>query len=221
MVDFSYQSNGTCQDCWDLGPPPDTILTIPPPPMPTFFASSFINVGNRSNAPCPLLCDWTTGQGLEINEEFPFKGNLEENSWFLLTISSFTIILLLAMLLTLLILKFRQNQKMKSCLHKTTYNDRTYESILYPSMKDNHVLWATLTPKGKPQAVAVSSVPPPLPPRVSHVRSFENCAFADMDDYPTKYGRPRVSSPMRIENPNMPPLNFYPSFKRNHYPSLL
>lgn len=110
---------------------------------------------------------------------------------------------------------------MKSCLHKTTYNDRTYESILYPSMKDNHVLWATLTPKGKPQAVAVSSVPPPLPPRVSQVRSFENCAFADMDDYPMKYGRPRVSSPMRIENPNIPPLNFYPTFKRDNYPSLL
>lgn len=75
MVDFMYYSNGTCQDCWDLGPPPDTILTIPPPPMPTFFASSFITVGNRSNAPCPLLCDWTTGQGLEMNEEFLYKGN--------------------------------------------------------------------------------------------------------------------------------------------------
>lgn len=66
--------NETCKDCWDLDPPPDMILTIPPPPMPTFFASSFITVGNRSNVPCPLLCDWTTGQGMEMKEESPRIG---------------------------------------------------------------------------------------------------------------------------------------------------
>lgn len=116
-----------------------------------------------------------------------------------------------------------RNQKMKSCLQKTTgtYNDRTYESILYPSLKDNHVLWATLTTKGKPQTVAVTAMPPPLPPRLSQVRSFENCAFADLDDYSMKYGRPQVSSPVKIENPDIPPINFYPCLKRHNYPSLL
>lgn len=128
-----------------------------------------------------------------------------------------------------------RNQKMKSCLQKTTYNDRTYDSILYPSMKDNHVLWTTLTTKGKPQTIAITrtaatvatpasmslTLPPPLPPRVPHVRNFENCAFADVDDYSVRFGRPRVSSPMRIENPNIAPLNFYPTLKRHNYPSLL
>lgn len=110
------------------------------------------------------------------------------------------------------------------CLHKTTYNDRTYESILYPSLKENHVLWATLNEKGKPRTIAVTAMPPPLPPRGTHVRSFENCAFADVDEFSsqgTKCSRPRVSSPRRIENPNIPPLNFYPSLKRHDFPSLL
>lgn len=119
---------------------------------------------------------------------------------------------------------FVSSQKMKPSPHKTTYNDRTYESILYPSLKENHVLWATLNQKGKPRTVAITPLPPPLPPRGSHSsRSFENCAFADLDDYSatSRYGRPKVSSPRRIENPNMPPLNFYPSLKRHDVPSLL
>lgn len=102
----------------------------------------------------------------------------------------------------------------------STYNDCTYESILYPSLKDNQVLWATLTTKGKPQTVAVTTMPPPLPPRLSQVRNFENRAFADFDDY-SMYGRSQVSSPVKIEDPNIPPINFYPCLKRHNYPSLL
>ena len=112
---------------------------------------------------------------------------------------------------------------MKKSSHKTIYNDRTYESILYPSLKENHVLWATLNPKGRPQTVAITSLPPPLPPRGMHIRSFENSAFADLDDCSTTsiYRRPEVSLLRRFENLNTPPPNFYPSLKRHDVPSLL
>lgn len=112
---------------------------------------------------------------------------------------------------------------MKSCLQKTTgtYSDRTYESILYPSLNNNHIVWATLTRNGKPQTVKVTTIAPPLPPRVSQERSFENCAFAEVDDYSMTYGRPQISPPVKIQNPNIRPINFYPSLKRHNYPSLL
>lgn len=76
IIDMLPKFNSSCQDCWNLDPPPDMILTIPPPPMPTFFAGSFITANNRSNVPCSLLCDWTTGQGMEMTEELSHTGKL-------------------------------------------------------------------------------------------------------------------------------------------------
>lgn len=72
-----------------------------------------------------------------------------------------------------------------------------------------------------------SQNPPPLPPRLAEAagRNFENNAFADLDDgdeYSSKnLGKMRISSPLRIENANMPPINFYPTLKRHNYPSFL
>lgn len=48
-----------------MGPPPDTILGIPPPPLPAFLQRAPI-VNNTST--CSVLCDWTAGPGVEYVE---------------------------------------------------------------------------------------------------------------------------------------------------------
>jgi len=48
-----------------MGPPPDTILAIPPPPLPAFLQRAPI-VNNTST--CSVLCDWTAGPGVEYVE---------------------------------------------------------------------------------------------------------------------------------------------------------
>ena len=48
-----------------MGPPPDTILGIPPPPLPAFLQRAPV-VNNTST--CSVLCDWTAGPGVEYVE---------------------------------------------------------------------------------------------------------------------------------------------------------
>uniref|UniRef100_A0A1B6LN79 Uncharacterized protein n=1 Tax=Graphocephala atropunctata TaxID=36148 RepID=A0A1B6LN79_9HEMI len=52
---------------------------------------------------------------------------------------------------------------------------------------------------------------PPPPPPPPH-KSFDNSGYVDPDDYFRV--RPRVSSPTRIEHPNLPPLNLHRTFRR-------
>lgn len=37
MINFQM---GCLGDCWDVGPPPDSILFLPPPPVPSFLQPS-------------------------------------------------------------------------------------------------------------------------------------------------------------------------------------
>lgn len=71
---------------------------------------------------------------------------------------------------------------------------KSCEAVLYPG--DSRVLWATLTPRGTTRTVAAA-----------HLTTFDNTGFTD--EY-----RPRVSSPTRIEHPNLPPLNLHRTIRR-------
>lgn len=63
-----------CSECnWELGPPPDSIMAIPPPPMPAFLHLAPTNV---TTPPCNIFCDWNTGQGVEFIE-LPRQGMQE------------------------------------------------------------------------------------------------------------------------------------------------
>lgn len=101
-----------------------------------------------------------------------------------------------------------RSRGLKVPLHEEQMNaSKTCETVLYPPMNNEKILWATLTPKGGTQHY--TTVPSSVVPL--HKNSFENTAF-DADDYLKKS---RVSSPTRIENPNIPPLNLYPSLSKN------
>jgi hypothetical protein len=53
----------SCKDLWELGPPPDFILSIPPPPLPENVQ---LSAANLSSTPCGLMCDVTMAQGAEL-----------------------------------------------------------------------------------------------------------------------------------------------------------
>lgn len=49
---------GCLGDCLDLGPPPDTILFLPPPPVPSFLQPSLPDLLlNSSSCTSPQLCE--------------------------------------------------------------------------------------------------------------------------------------------------------------------
>lgn len=100
-----------------------------------------------------------------------------------------------------------RSRESKISLHEEHLNaGKACETVLYPPTANDKILWATLTPKGTTQHFTTAN------PSCVHKNSFENTAF-DSDDYLVR--RPKVSLPTRIENPNIPPLNLYPTLGKN------
>lgn len=109
-------------DCYDVGPPPDSILSMPPPPLPSFLLprSAILSVsgGNESQQPCfaafvcePSLSVFGTSGG-SIREqsgiefiELSHKGM--EDTWVFILVSSCVGVLLLGALLAFVLIKCR------------------------------------------------------------------------------------------------------------------
>ncbi|KAG8287815.1 hypothetical protein J6590_030377 [Homalodisca vitripennis] len=72
--------NVTCAECLDLGPPPDSILAIPPPPLPNFLLRAPAN----HTTSCGAVCDWTSTHAEFI--ELPVYDNRikQRGAWLLL-----------------------------------------------------------------------------------------------------------------------------------------
>lgn len=77
-IDVLNNSESPC----NLGPPPDMILHLPPPPFPSFLQSKsdlYADVDllpfipNLNNSPCKHLCDWKT-EGVQY-VEMPQQGS--------------------------------------------------------------------------------------------------------------------------------------------------
>ncbi|KAK9498574.1 hypothetical protein O3M35_003175 [Rhynocoris fuscipes] len=173
-----------CSEWLELGPPPDTILTLPPPPLPAFFQVASTATSNSSIASCNNLL---------------FEGgSLVDDTWLLVLISCSVGVLLLGSLLALLLLKCREERGSKTVPVRveglTGPVKKSCEAVLYGG--DSRVLWATLTPRGTTRTITAA-----------HLTTFDNTGFTD--DY-----RPRVSSPTRIEHPNLPPLNLHRTLRR-------
>lgn len=149
--------NTSCVECLDMGPPPDTILGIPPPPLPTFLqrAPAF-----NDTATCSVLCDWTAGPGVEY-VELPRQGPAMDDTWLLVLIASSVGVLLLGALLALFLLKCRVERSGKGSLQldgstlSKAKGVKGCEAVLYPCPSsggavtpDSRVLWAALTPRG-------------------------------------------------------------------------
>ncbi|KAJ9582466.1 hypothetical protein L9F63_003159 [Diploptera punctata] len=272
-VDLWMYLNTSCVECSDLVPPPDSILGIPPPPLPAFLQRA----PNMNTSTCSVLCDWNAGPGVEY-VELPRQGPAMDDTWLLVLIASCVGVLLLGALLALFLLKCRVERSGKGSLQldgstlSKAKGVKGCEAVLYPCPSsggaltpDSRVLWAALTPRGTTQHFTTEphyipqygstqsrSLPPiPTPPVIPEVSpyqvtqlpvSFDNSGFVDTDD-PTPVvesyqlsdmmetssntatigstcsmrtcgsPRPRVSSPTRIEHPNLPPLNLHPSHR--------
>ena len=63
---------GECALLEALGPPPDMILTLPPPPLPAFLAESAPQLMNHSCG----LCRWAAGGAVDY-VEMPRQGKAQ------------------------------------------------------------------------------------------------------------------------------------------------
>ena len=44
-------------ECWEIDPPPDSILWLPPPPIPQIYGKDIVEVGDDSNVISKLPCE--------------------------------------------------------------------------------------------------------------------------------------------------------------------
>ncbi|XP_011498639.1 PREDICTED: uncharacterized protein LOC105362837 [Ceratosolen solmsi marchali] len=94
-----------------LGPPPDMILRLPPPPAPAFLVHStefypsdglpFVEHFNSS--PCKHSCEWR-GKGVQY-VEMPQQGTFFDGTWLLVLISSCIGIIFIGIVLATLLIK--------------------------------------------------------------------------------------------------------------------
>ncbi|CAH2047585.1 unnamed protein product, partial [Iphiclides podalirius] len=216
-------------ECLSLGPPPDSIARMPPPPLPAFLS----NVANLT-PPCKAA-KCPPQQSNEVNALFPGVEYHElprhepagyDDTWFLVVITCCIAVLCIAALLTLFLLKCREGRG--GCKGGA---GKAGPHALYGAALDSRVLWAALTPRGTRHFVAEAY---PDEPDDHHYECVEplykapeglarGCADYEepslIESYAEDYfrgaetlrrGRPLVSSPTRIERPNLPPLNLQP-----------
>lgn len=110
-------------DCFELGPPPDTILSLPPPPLPSFLLprSAILSVAAGNNSqPCfaAFVCEPSLSvfgsAGGSIREqsgiefiELSHKGI--EDTWVFILVTSCVGVLLLGALLAFILIKCRDS----------------------------------------------------------------------------------------------------------------
>lgn len=115
---------GCFGECWDAGPPPDTILFIPPPPAPSFLQPALPDL-LLNTTPCSStqVCEaWVnhvqgnvgTGVGGEYVElprkdlETAWSVSSIDDTWLLVLVASSIGVLLLGALLAMFLLKCRE-----------------------------------------------------------------------------------------------------------------
>ncbi|KAK8402217.1 hypothetical protein O3P69_001372 [Scylla paramamosain] len=111
-----------CDSLFELGPPPDMILKIPPPPIPPFMenfvarlAAEGVDVrpdqgsGLAEDQKSCSLCQWADGNGVGY-VELAQKGPLIDDTWFLVIISSCVAATLLGIILAIAFLKYREGK---------------------------------------------------------------------------------------------------------------
>ncbi|XP_047103850.1 uncharacterized protein LOC124722755 [Schistocerca piceifrons] len=224
--------NVSCVEC---GPPPDAILHIPPPPLPTFLqralahdtdaAAAAAAAAAEGQPACAAPCAFTDTPAVEY-VELPRQGPALDDTWLLVLVSSCAGVLLLGALLALLLLKCKLPRSGKGTLSLDGPPldgrvSKGCEAVLYPHSADSRMaLWAMLTPRGTAHHLADGGGGGGGGCARSTPTNFDNSAFVDSDADGTSTdafplgelseGSPRVSPPTCIEHPNLPPLNLHP-----------
>ncbi|XP_076054116.1 uncharacterized protein LOC143032841 [Oratosquilla oratoria] len=162
-----------CDSLYELGPPPDMILNIPPPPIPPFMEEFVarlaaegidIHAGSESTEEEPKcnLCQWAKGNGVGY-VELPQKGPLIDDTWFLVIISSCVAATLLGIILAIAFLKYREGKlkplsDLALAKKEKALGLERCETVLYPapglSLPSQHdptrsgprALWAGIKP---------------------------------------------------------------------------
>ncbi|CAH1114380.1 unnamed protein product [Psylliodes chrysocephalus] len=104
-------------DCLDLGPPPDSILFLPPPPVPSFLQQSLPDL-LLNTTPCSAaqICESTTapnripesGDYMELPRKDVETWSGIGDTWLLVLVASSIGVLLLGALLAMFLLKCRE-----------------------------------------------------------------------------------------------------------------
>ena len=171
-----FQDTSTCLDCIYVQPP-DAILSIPPPPLPSFLlpkSSDLILPGNNHSMPCfaASMCDPGLG-GLNSDHieyiELPRNPNLGiDEPWFFVLICILCAVLFISAVLSIILLKCRDNNcsyhdtNLKHQMTFTRERDPNANTKAHGYVMGNGqlmpaynpplpVLWATLTPHGTTQ----------------------------------------------------------------------
>ncbi|XP_026749152.2 uncharacterized protein LOC113509923 isoform X2 [Galleria mellonella] len=230
-------------ECLSLGPPPDSILHMPPPPLPAFLANAANLTPPCRASKCPPLQnneDNALFPGVEYHELPRHEPAGSDDTWFLVVITCCIAVLCIAALLALFLLKCREARGgCKGSSGKAGGSNALYGGAAL----DSRVLWAALTPRGTRHFIAdtyphdetedhhYECVEPPLyklgPPDDLAITRHFNVEYEDPAPLIENYSdrteeyfrngmdtlrrtRPLVSSPTRIERPNLPPLNLQP-----------
>ncbi|XP_022905865.1 uncharacterized protein [Onthophagus taurus] len=106
-------------DCLDLGPPPDTILFLPPPPIPSFLQPNIPDlITNGTPCSSPQLCEnWLPPNKVQSESDYIELHRKEieswsvsgiDDTWLLVLVASSIGVLLLGALLAMFLLKCRE-----------------------------------------------------------------------------------------------------------------
>ncbi|XP_053696468.1 uncharacterized protein LOC128743820 [Sabethes cyaneus] len=166
---------GCLGDCSELGPPPDMILSMPPPPLSSFLLPRNALAPRPANNSLSCIAAFMCEPSLKANEQsgmdfIELSGNGMDDTWVFVLVSSCVGVLLLGALLAMILIKCRDaynysyhDSNLKhpplASLNEphlgTTKSGFMPGTILYPNnqqiVSDNRTLWATLTPHGTTQ----------------------------------------------------------------------
>lgn len=102
-------------ECGGLGPPPDTISSMPPPPLPSFLlpTTAIVALSGNNSQPCftPFICE-PSGNREDSDIKFIDLGNKNQlsigDTWLFVIVSLCVGIILLGVLLAILLMKCRE-----------------------------------------------------------------------------------------------------------------
>ncbi|XP_008211279.1 uncharacterized protein LOC100679656 isoform X3 [Nasonia vitripennis] len=140
-----------CSLC-TLGPPPDMILRLPPPPIPTFLVHSsdyYPGVGasdglpffeHFNNSPCKHSCEWRA-EGVQY-VEMPQQGTVFDDTWLLVLISSCIGVIFIGIVLAALLIKCKlqadvnqSNDDASQCSNRSNKNSTLSTSTASSGMQ--------------------------------------------------------------------------------------
>jgi hypothetical protein len=208
--------------------PPNAILNIPPPPLPSFLlpksADAVLTGNNNSACFAANMCEPTSGQSDHIEFIEIRNANIGiEEPWFYVLISILCIVLLIGTIFAIILLKCRDSNcsyQQSNLKHQMQFSrDRDaansnangkqlgYTGQLMPIAYNPPlpVLWATLTPNGTAQHF-IAPEPYPQDDHYEAIDYNRKAYQACVNDLNTTFKAPKKNI---ILNPNKVKLIYY------------